>query len=206
MWCLDQLILPLQKLAFSPTPESSFLLSENLGWLYRLTPQHLALAMNAIGESNTSVHWVSTSFLRKTVFRSSSATPRSHCAAKKVKENSFYECYCIRFCLSKWAEYPHISDRMTTYLDKSAEILAKWLPQAFLWERGRAKDTKLKWQTGMRGQWQAEMLGSVHTQPEMGTWKAGSAILAKSISDGSSEQVLGTHFLQLFCLHRHAEV
>lgn len=58
----------------------------------------------------------------------------------------------------------------------------------------------------MRGQWQAEMLGSAHTQPEMGTWQAGSAIFAKSNSDGNSEQALGTHFLKLFCLPTSAKV
>lgn len=42
-------------------------------------------------------------------------------------------------------------------------------------------------QSGMRGQWWAEMLGFTHTQLKTGTWQAGSATLAKS-SGGSSEK------------------
>lgn len=106
----------------------------------------------------------------------------------------------------KWTECPYIFDRMKAYLDKSAETLAEWLPQATLWERGTARGTKLKRQAQLRGQRQAEMLGSAHTQPEMGTWQAGRAILAKRNSDGSSEQALGRHLLHLFCLPTHAKV
>lgn len=64
-------------------------------------PQPLTLAINAIAEPSTSVGWVSPSFLTKAGFRSTAVTPRSRCAAKVVKENSCYEWYCIRSCLSK---------------------------------------------------------------------------------------------------------
>lgn len=43
-------------------------------------------------------------------------------------------------------------------------------------------------------------------QSEMGTWQAGSAPLAKSNSDGSREQVLGSPFPQMFCLPTHPEI
>lgn len=72
----------------------------------------------------------------------------------------------------KLTDYPCIFDRIKTYLDKSAGSLAEWLPWANPWDRGTARDTELK-QSGMRGQWEAELLSSVPMQPEMGIWQAG---------------------------------
>ena len=107
----------------------------------------------------------------------------------------------------KWTEYPYIYDSMKTYLDKSAQIVAEWLPQTTLWERGTSETQS--WssrQSVMSGRWQAEMLGSVHTQPQTDTGQAGSAMFAKNNSDGSGKKALGTHFLQLFFLATHAKV